>query len=195
MQCHTEYSSPSTHASTVTHHSKINTRSRPSNIGAPVVIIDRVLLIDVHLKEPIMLLTSIVFVPAPHSQLQFSTESCSIDTTDSRVQLLHILLNEPLLCDLEKSLIRGHDEVALAFQRTVIDLPNELHDERRVGQWIVWGRGGNGTGFGERGPGHEDVELAFVGCGSILEGADARAAEDRRHCFECFVVVGVGERR
>jgi hypothetical protein len=104
---------PQTHTSPIHLYSEINLRSRPSNIGSPVMSVDRILLINIDLKKPIMLSAPIVLISASQPQLQ----SFCRHGIHSRIQLLQIVLYKPLLSDLSKGIacVCVRDEVALAF--------------------------------------------------------------------------------
>jgi hypothetical protein len=135
--------------------------------------IDRIFLVDIDLEKPIVRVAPIVLEPIP-IMLSYVLTPLHVHV---RVQFLEVGINEPLLGHLDEVAV-ALDEVALAFERAVIDLLDDLDGESDVVS--VWRSvvGCNSGFFGVGGPGHEVAELRLVREDAILEGLDAGTAKD-----------------
>jgi hypothetical protein len=107
--------------------SQINLRSRPGDVGAPMVRIHRILLVDVGLEELVVTRTLVVLEPTltlvPISVLVFlSSESL-------RVQLLEVGINEPLLGHFDEGVIVGSGKVTFTVERAEVGLLDDLDCE------------------------------------------------------------------
>jgi hypothetical protein len=139
------------------HNSEINLSSRPGNVRTPMMRINRILLVNIYLEELVMCNTFVILETTPPSALTSYATTNRIGNL--RVQFLEIGINKPLLHHFDK-LVIALDEVPLALQRAIVDLPNNLNSESNARRF---GCGGDGAFSRVLGPSHEGAELWFVG--------------------------------
>jgi hypothetical protein len=107
--------------------SKINGTSRASDISAPVMIINRILLVYINFKELAMVLTFIVLIPC----LDVSIGVFKNKGEDLRVQLLEVGLYKIVLDNFNKLTFPSivWDKVSLGFKGAEVYLSNKLYCE------------------------------------------------------------------
>lgn len=152
-----------------------------------MMLIDRVLLVQVHLEELVVPLTSIILVPLGNTcqHLPLWVSLLHIEGKgDIRVELLKVCPDQVVLDNLDElARILDKGKVSLALKRTVVDLANELHHVWRT-EGLEIGDFAAALGWGvfrEAGPLHEGGELLLVLEVLRAEALDGGTAKERRH--------------
>jgi hypothetical protein len=158
-----------------------------------MMFVDRIFLVEVHLKELVVAVTFVVLVTKLlHDFESVSGHGIKARRDHARVQLLEIGLDEIILRDLDELVCLGAHKVPLTLKRSEVDLADELHGEfgchcdkvnTACGQYSL--RSGLG-------PIHELNKLVFMGEPLWPIRLDGVTAEKRGHDENTDAVFRLG---